>query len=97
MRGITEEFVQGFRQRRKEKDWDLWQFREWVAGEEAKLREENYGLHDYINRVLLGLEEILDASLRARICEHLYFHFLELLAMVREHEQIEELEKLWGE
>ena len=95
MKGISEEFVQEFRQSRKEKDWDLWELREWMRKEEARLKEENNGLYDYITGVLSGLSDRLDAPLGSLICDRLYFHFLELLAIVREHEQIEALEKLW--
>ena len=93
MRDITEDFVQQFRYRRK--NWDMWQLREWMMKEEARLKTENPGLYDYIVAVSSGLGERLDASVRSFICDRLYFHLLELLAIVREHEQIEELEKLW--
>ena len=95
MRGISEEFIQEFRQRRKDKDWDLWQLSEWVKGEEARLRDENPGLYDYITAVSSGLADKLDAPLGSLIYDRLYFHFLELLAIIYEHEQIEQLESLW--
>lgn len=95
MKGITEEFVQEFRQRRNEKDWDLWQFHQWMSKEEARLMEYNHGLYHYITGILSGLGEKLDPTVRSLICNRLYFHFLELLAIIDEHEQIEELEKLW--
>ena len=93
MRGITEEFVREFRKRRK--DWDICQLRDWMKNEVARLKEENPGLYDYITAVVNGLGERLDASISALICDRLYLHFLELLAIAREHEQIEELENLW--
>lgn len=96
MKGISVEFVQDFRQRRKEKDWDLWQLRQWMRREEARLEEGNPGLYDYITAVLAGLGDRLEAPLRSLVCDRLYFHFLELLAIVRDHEQIEALENLWG-
>ena len=95
MRGITEEFVQEFRQNRKEKDWDILELRQWMRKEEERLKGENPGLHDYITGVLSGLSEKLDPPLESIICERLYFHFLELLAIIGEHEKVEELEKLW--
>lgn len=95
MKGISEQFVQQFRQARIKKDWDLWQLRQWMAEEEARLRDDNPGLHDYIGGVLAGLSDKLEAPLRSLICDRIYFHFLEMLAIVREHEQIESLEKLW--
>ena len=95
MEGVSDEFVQEFRQRRKEKDWDLWQLRQWMREEEARLREENPGLHEYVSGVLAGFSDSLDTPLKSLICDRLYFHFLELLATVREHEQIEALQKLW--
>ena len=95
MRGITEDFVQEFRQKRKEKGWDLLEFRQWMGKEEARLKEENPGLHDYIAGILSGLSDKLDPPLDSLICERLYFHFLELLAIVGEHEKVEELERLW--
>ena len=95
MRGISEEYIQEFRQRRKDKDWDLWQLREWVMGEEARLREGNPGLYDYITAVSSGFADRLDAPLGSLIYDRLYFHFLELLAIVYEHEQVEQLERLW--
>ncbi len=95
MKGISVEFIQDFRQRRKEKDWDLWQLRQWMREEEARLEEENPGLHDYITAILAGLGDRLEAPLGSLVCERLYFHFLELLAIIREHEQIEVLENLW--
>ena len=95
MRGISEEYIQEFRQRRKDKNWDLWQLHEWVMGEEARLREENPGLYDYITAVSSGFADRLDAPLRSMIYDRLYFHFLELLAIIHEHEQVEQLEMLW--
>jgi hypothetical protein len=95
MKGITEEFVQRFRESRIEKDWDLWQLRQWMEAEEARLARDNPGLHDYIVGVLAGMRDRLDTRLAPFVCDRLYFHFLELLAIVREHEQIEGLEKLW--
>jgi len=95
MRGITKEFVQEFRQRRMEEDWDFLEHRQWMRKEEARLKEENPGLHDYIIGILFGLGDRLDPLLGAFICERLCFHLLELLAIVGEHEQVEELEKLW--
>jgi hypothetical protein len=95
MKGISVEFVQEFRQRRKEKDWDLWQLRQWMRREEARLEEENPGLYDYITAILAGLGDRLEAPLRSLVCDRLYFHFLELLAIIYEHEQIEAFEKLW--
>ena len=53
------------------------------------------GLYDYICGVLAGLSDKLETPLRSLICDRIYFHFLEMLAIVREHEQIEALEKLW--
>ena len=93
MRGITEEFVREFRNRRK--DWDIYQIRDWMKSEEAGLKEENPGLYDYITAVIHGLGERLDASISPLICDRLYLHFLELLAIAREYEQIEGLEDLW--
>jgi len=95
MKGISVEFVQEFRQKRKEEDWDLWQLHQWMRREEARLEEENPGLYDYITAILAGLGDRLEAPLRSLVCDRLYFHFLELLAIVREHEQIEALEELW--
>jgi len=95
MKGISVEFVQEFRQKRKEEDWDLWQLGQWMRKEEARLEEENPGLYDYITAILAGLGDRLEAPLRSLVCDRLYFHFLELLAIVREHEQIEAFEKLW--
>jgi len=95
MKGISVEFVQEFRQKRKEEDWDLWQLHQWMRKEEARLEEENPGLYDYITAILAGLGDKLEAPLRHLVCERLYFHFLELLAIVRHHEQIEALEELW--
>jgi len=96
MKGISVEFVQDFRQRRKEKDWDLWQLRQWMRKEEARLEEENPGLYDYITAILAGLGDRLDATLVSLVCDRLYFHFIELLVIIREHEQFEALENLWG-
>jgi len=95
MKGISEEFVQEFRQRRKEKDWDVWQLRDWMIKEEARLKEDNPGLHDYIIAILSGLRDKLDTPLSSVICDRLYFNLLELLAIVQEYEQIEQLEELW--
>ena len=95
MKGISERFVQQFRQTRIKKDWDLWQLRQCMAEEEAKLKDDNPGLYDYICGVLAGLSDKLETPLRSLICDRIYFHFLEMLAIVREHEQIEVLEKLW--
>jgi hypothetical protein len=93
MRGITEEFVREFRERRK--DWDLHQLRNWMNDEETRLKEENPGLYDYITGVINGLRENLGVSNSILICDRLYLHFIELLAMAREHDRIEELEDLW--
>lgn len=95
MKGISEEFVQKFRERRIGRDWDLWQYGEWVKTEEATLAADNPGLYYYVNGVLAGVSETLDGPLESVVCQRLYFHFLELLAIVREHEEVESLEKLW--
>lgn len=95
MSGVSEQFVQEFRRRRLEEDWDLWDYRQWMRSQEARLREENPGLHDYIEGVIAGLAERLEGVSRPFICQRLYFHFLELLAIMREHEQIQQLERLW--
>jgi outer membrane phospholipase A len=60
---ISEQFVQQFRQKRIDRDWDLWQLRQWMAEEEAKLKDDNPGLHDYIGGVLAGLSDTLDTRL----------------------------------
>jgi len=95
MIGISEEFVAEFRQRRIQADWDLWQFHQWLSVEEVKLVQDNPGLYYYITGVLAGLNETLDTPLKSLISERLYFHFIELLAIVHEHEEVESLEKLW--
>ena len=95
MKGISEEFVQDFRQRRIGADWDLWQFGQWLRSEEAKLIQNNPGLHYYITGVLAGLNETLDTPLKSVISERLYFHFIELLAIIHEHEEVESLQELW--
>ena len=69
--------------------------RQWMAEEEAKLKDDNPGLYDYIRGVLACLSDKLETPLRSLICDRIYFHFLEMLAIVREHEKIEALEKLW--
>jgi hypothetical protein len=93
MKGISEEFIREFRDRRK--DWDLYQLRNWISDEEARIREENPGLYDYINGIINGLRETLGVSNSILICDRLYLHFIELLAIAREHERVEELENLW--
>lgn len=93
MEGITPEFVQAFRRRRE--DWDLWDYQSWVKEEERRLQAENPGLYEYITETLSGLSEKLDPSLHYLIWGRLYFLFLELIAIIREHEEIKRLEKLW--
>jgi hypothetical protein len=93
MKGISEEFIREFRNRRK--DWDLYQLRNWISYEEARIREENPGLYEYITGVINGLRETLGVSNSIIICDRLYLHFIELLAIAREHERVEELENLW--
>jgi len=95
MKEIAVDFVQQFRQDRIGKDWDVWQLSQWMKAEEARLEADNPGLYDYIVGVLAGLRESLDSPVASSVCDRLYFHFLELLAIVREHEQIEALESLW--
>ena len=96
MRGISEEFVQQFRQKRLDGDWDLWELRHWMMEQEARLVQDNPGLHYYVSGVVAGVSDSLDTPLKSLICERLYFHFLELIAMVQEHEEVEALEELWG-
>ena len=64
-------------------------------GEEARLRTDNLGLMEYMTGVLVGLADRLDDPLRSFVCDRLFFHFLELLAILREHGQVEVLEELW--